>query len=629
MERRLAAILIADIVGYSRLMNEDEAGTHQAARSTFRELVEPKAVQYRGRIIKGTGDGVLMEFGSAVDAVTFAVEVQYAMRERNHDVPDDRQILLRIGVNIGDIIFESDDIYGDGVNVAARIEGLAEPGGICVARSVYDQVRGKLDLTFKSAGERKVKNIAESVPVHQLLLDDKAQQLVTPVAASSPEPKKKPDIAYAAAAFAVLLVAGALFWWQPWAPSLGDAPSGEPAKSAALTLPDKPSIAILPFANISGDPKQDYFVDGFTEDLITNISQSKELLVIARNSSFKFKGREVKIKQVAGELGVAYVLQGSLRRLGENMRITVQLIDAGNGAHVWAKRYDTPVAKLFDVQDELTREIAGTLLANIGVADLAKSAQKRPKDLSAYDYVLRARAQFSSHEKESTLKARALVEQAIAIDPGFAAAYATLGDTFILAFILQWEGPEALDRAYDAGRKAVELDRLSSISHELLGRVFLRRRQHDDAVASLERSIALNPNRSRSYASLADTLTFANRSEEAIKLVRKAIRLDPFYSPRYNLYLGRAYYFSKQYDKAMAQLKTCAARAPKFRACYMYLIPTYAELGRQTDAKDAVARLLKIAPKFSISTSVRKHLPFVPTAMQFYISGLRKAGLPE
>ncbi len=626
MKRRLAAILITDIVGYSRLMSEDEAGTHQAARSTITELIEPKAVQYRGRIIKGTGDGVLMEFASAVDAVTFAVEVQCAMRERSRDVPEDRQILLRVGINIGDIIIEPDDIFGDGVNIAARLEGLAEPGGICVARNVFDQVSSKLDLTFKPLGKRKVKNIAESVSVFKLLLDDKAEKLMTAVqvVASGWGGWKT----YAAAALTLLLATSGIIWWQPWVATLEPA-SVDSVAEAPLPLPDKPSIAILPFANLSGDVKQEYFVDGFTEDLITNISQSKELLVIARNSTFKFKGRAVKIQQVAKELGVGYVLQGSLRKIGEKMRINVQLIDAGNGAHVWAKRYDKPTAKLFDVQDELSREIAGTLLVNISAADLAKSAQKRPKDLSAYDYVLRARAQFAPHEKDATLAARKLAEQAIAIDPDYAAAYATLGDTFILAYILQWEGPEALDRAYDAARKAVGLDRLSSISHELLGRVFLRRRQHDDAVASIERSIVLNPNRSRSYASLADTLTFAGRAEEAVELVFKAIRLDPFYSPRYNLYLGRAYYFSKQYDKAMAQLKTCAARAPKFRACYMYLIPTYAELGRQADARDATARLRKIAPEFSISTSVQKHLPFVPSAMQFYIGGLRKAGLPE
>ncbi len=627
MERRLAAIVAIDVVGYSRLMNKDEGGTHLAVKDTVKSLINPKVAQYRGRIVKLTGDGALFEFASAVDAVTFAVEMQCAMRERNCDVPEERRIEYRVGINIGDIFIEPEDIYGDGVNVAARLEGLSETGGICIARNVFNQVKGKLDLTFKPLGKQKVKNIEEAISIYRVNIDGKAEQLVTAVQTGGPD--RKLQARYVAAAAALLLMAAGIVWWQPWARRVGDPSPGEPAISSSLPLPDKPSIAILPFANLSGDPQQEYFADGFTEDLITNIAQSKELLVIARNSTFKFKGRAVKIQQVAEELGVGYVLQGSLRRIGKNMRITVQLIDASNGAHVWAKRYDKPTAKLFDVQDEVSREIAGTLLVNISAADLAKSAQKRPKDLSAYDYVLRARAQIATHEKDATLEARALAEQAIAIDPDYAAAYATLGDTFILAYILQWAGPEALNLAYDAARKAVELDPLSSTAHELLGRVFLRRRQHDDAVATFERSIELNPNRSRNFASLADTLTFANRAKEAVELMHKAIRLDPFYSPLYNLYLGRAYYFSKRYDKAVAQLRTCAARAPKFRACYMYLAPTYAELGRQADAERTATTLLKISPNFSIATSVQKHLPFVPSAMQFYIRGLRKAGLPE
>jgi tetratricopeptide (TPR) repeat protein len=337
----------------------------------------------------------------------------------------------------------------------------------------------------------------------------------------------------------------------------------------------------------------------------------------------------VKIRQVAEELGVRYVLEGSVRRIGETIRITAQLIDATNGAYVWAKRYDKPTAKLLDVQDEVSREIAGTLLVNIRKTDLAKASQKRPNNLSAYDYVLRARARSDATGKAANLEARALAEKAIAIDPKYAPAFAVLGETFNSAYIVQWEGPEALDRAYEAARKAVELDPLLSTAHELLGRVFLRRNQHDDAVAAIGRSIKLNPNRSRHYGSLADAQTFANRPEEAIALMKMAMRLDPFYPARDNMYLGRAYYFSKQYNQAVTELKTCAARAPKWRPCYMYLAPAYAELGRQADAERSVETLLKIAPKFSISKSVQKHLPFVPSAMQFYIGGLSKAGMPE
>lgn len=618
-ERRLAAILAADVVGYSRLMGEDEEGTLNALNAHLTELIEPRIAEYTGRIVKTTGDGLLVEFASVVDAVHCAVAVQAGMAECNSETPENRKIEFRIGINVGDVIVQDDDVYGDGVNVAARLEGLADSGGICISRAARDQIRDKLDYGLEDLGEVEVKNIARPVRAFRILRDGAAVN--TPIHSMA----KKRGLALAATLAVALIAGGGLWWWQPWVERV------EPTRQdrIAIPLPDKPSIAILSFENLSGDPQQDYFADGFTEDLITNVAQSKDLFVIARNSTFTYKGKAVKVRQVAEELGVRYVLEGSVRRIGENMRITAQLIDAAGGTHVWAKRYDKPVAELFGVQDEVSREIAGTLLTNIKKADLAKASQKRPTDLTAYDYVLRARARWGVPGKAAKLEARALAEKAIAIDSNYAAAYAVLGDTFNSAYITQWEGPEALDHAYEAARKAVELDPQLSSAHELLGRVFLRRGQHDDAVTAIERSVTLNPNEARHYASLADTLTFANRAEEAVELIERANRLDPFYPPRQNMYLGRAYYFSRQYDKAVTELKTCAARAPKWRPCYMYLAPAYAELGQLADAKQSVETLLKIAPKFSISTSVQKHLPFVPSAMQFYIGGLRKAGVPE
>ena len=619
MERRLVAIFAADVVGYSRLMGEDEEGTLSALNSHLTELIEPLISEHNGRIVKTTGDGLLVEYSSVVDAVHCAVAFQKGMTERNADVPDNRKIEFRIGINVGDVIVQNDDVFGDGVNVAARLEGLADPGGICISRAARDQIRDKLNYGLEDLGEVEVKNISRPVRAFRILQDGKAAKAPSRLASN------KRRLAIAATLTAALIGGGGLWWWQPWiervAPTRPD--------RIAIPLPDKPSIAILPFANLSGDPEQEYFADGFTEDLITNVAQSRELFVIARNSTFTYKGRAVQIRQVAEELGVRYVLEGSVRRIGETIRITAQLIDAADGTHVWAKRYDQPAAKLFDVQDEVSREIAGTLLVNIGKADLAKASLKRPKSLSAYDYVLRARAKYRVFRKDTVIEARALAEKAISIDPDYAPAHALFGDTFILAYILQWEDARSLARAYAAARKAIEIDPLSSTSHALLGRVFLRRRQHDEAVAAIERSVALNPNRARPYAFLADALTFAGRAEEAVELLFVAMRLDPFYSPLYNLYLGRAYYFSQQYKKALSQLETCAARAPKFRACGMYLIPTYAELGRQADAERQIATLLKIAPKFSIAASVQTHLPYVPSAMQFYLRGLRKAGAPE
>lgn len=571
MLRRLTAILIADVVDYSRLMGEDEVRTLAALAELRGELFEPVVSARGGKVIKRMGDGWIVEYPNISDATASAIEIQKGLLD--HEI-----IRLRIGVHIGDVTFQDDDVYGDGINVAARLEALAEPGQVLISDTAHQSLDGKAAHNFGGGDQQELKNIARPVAVWHWPAEKITTKIVTEV---------------------------------------------------NLSLPDKPSIAVLAFNNMTGDPQQEYFADGFTEDLIASIAQSKDLFVIARNSSFTYKARVVPIPQIAEELGVRYVVEGSIRRIGENMRITAQLIDAGNGAHVWAKRFDEPMSRLFDLQDEISQEIAGALLASVGKADLAKASQKRPKDHSAYDYVLRARAQLALAKRETTLQARRFAEQAIVIDPDYAPAYAILGETFSVDYIRQWEGSDALERAYDAAQKAIELDPLSSDAYALLGRIFLRRRQYDDAVATHKKSIALNPNRADSYAFLADTFTFMDRADEAIDTILTAMRLDPYYPVLFDLYLGRAYYFSKQYEKAIAQLRTCVVRAPKFRPCYMFLAPAYAELGNQGDAQRNVETLLKIAPDFAISTMVRKHLPFVPSAMQFYIHGLRKAGVPE
>jgi len=612
------------MVGYSRLMEAGERDTIARHKSHQSDLINPKIATHHGRVVKTMGDGLLVVFASVVDAVECAAAIQRAMPGREGAVSADRRIEYRVGINLGDIVIDGDDILGDAVNVAARIEAMADVGGVYLSGTAYDHLKQTVDVGYEYLGERQVKNIGKPVRVYRVLLDPEDAGKI--IGEDRVTARSVPIKGMAVAALVALVVAGGAVWfWKPWAPAY------EPASMAnmAFPLPDKPSLAVLPFANLSGDPQQEYIADGFTEDLITNVAQSKDLFVIARNSVFTYKGRAVKIRQIAEELGVRYVAEGSIRPIGDNMRITAQLIDAANGAHVWGKRYDEPISKLFDLQDEISREIAGALLASIGKADLAKASLKRPKDHSAYDKVLHARALFSKASHESTLQARRFAEQAIVVDPGYAPAYAILGDTFSIAYVVQWEGPDALERAYGAALKAVELDPQSSAAYSLLGRVFLRRRQYDDAVASHRKSIALNPNRAESYAFLADTLTFMGQADEAIDAVRTAMRLDPFFQPLFDMYLGRAHYFSTQYDKAASQLRTCAVRAPKFRACYTFLAPTYAELGNQAEAQRTVEALLAIAPEFSISKSVRKHLPFIPSAMQFYVSGLRKAGVPE
>ncbi len=619
MQRRLVAILAADVAGFSRLVALDEERTISTLRRFRNELIDPSIDRYHGRIANTAGDSLLVEFPSVIEALRCAIEIQDGMEEKNADAPDDRQIRFRIGINIGDVVSQDDDLLGDGVNVAARLEALAKPGEIYLSRAARDQVRDRMDIPLEDMGEVEVKNIPRPVRVFRV------SRNVAPGATARQRAPGKSRRILAGLIFGVAVAAGALLWWSPWTRQ----EASMRMERLAHPIPDQPSIAVLPFDNLSGDPEQEYFADGFSEDLITNLAQSNDLFVAARNSTFTYKGKPVKIRDVAEELGVRYVLEGSIRRLGDDIRITAQLIDATTGAHVWAKRYDEPLGKLFDVQDELSREIAGTLLSNINKVDLVRSRQKRPSEMSAHDYVLQARARFARRSKSTTMEARELAERAIAVDPNYAPAYAVLGDTYNSAYILQWEGSEALEKAYSAARKAVELDPQLSEAHELLGRVLLRRGQHDEAITSLERSIQLNPNRSDNYASLADTLTFANRPNEAIGLLQKAMRLDPFYSPRYDMYLGRAYYFAGRYDEGIAELKNCAVRAPRYRPCFMYLAPAYAEAGKGGEAREAVDALLKVSPDFSIGNSVEGHLPFVPDALEFYVSGLRKAGAPE
>lgn len=619
MQRRLVAILAADVAGFSRLVALDEERTISTLSRYRSEIIDPTIDRYHGRIANTAGDSLLVEFPSVIEALRCAIEIQEAMNEKNSAIPDDRKILFRVGINIGDVVEQDGDLLGDGVNVAARLEALAEPGEIYLSRAARDQVRDRMDFTLEDMGEVEVKNIPRPVRVFRIARELPPRATVERRASSH----RRRTVGILA--LAIALAGGAIYLWSPWTRQ----EATMRLERIAHPIPDQPSIAVLPFNNLSGDPEQDYFADGFSEDLITNLAQSNELFVAARNSTFTYKGKAVKIREVAEELGVRYVLEGSVRRLGDEIRITAQLIDASTGAHVWAKRYDEPLGRLFDVQDELSREIAGTLLTNINKIDLVRSKQKRPSELSAHDYVLQARARFALRSKATTMEARELAKKAVAADPEYAPAYAALGDTYNSAYILQWEGPEALDEAYVAARKAVELDPQLSEAHELLGRVLLRRGQHDEAITALERSIELNPNRSDNYASLADTLTFANRPEEAVGLLQKAMRLDPFYSPRYDMYLGRAYYFAGRYDESIAELKNCAVRAPKYRPCYMYLAPAYAEAGHGAEAREAVDQLLAVSPNFSINNSVEGHLPFVDTALEFYVSGLKKAGVPE
>lgn len=432
MERRLTTILSADVVGYSRLIREDEACTLAGLKSHRKEIIEPKAIQYHGRTIKLMGDGALMEFASVVEAVTFAVEVQCAMQVRNAEVSETRRIEFRIGINVGDIVVEGEDIYGDGVNIAARLEGLAEPGGVCVRRNVRNQVHDKLDLTFEDLGDVLVKNIAEPIRAYKIILDERAERLVTPIM-TPPRGRVAYRVTIAACLMGCMVLAG-LAWWSPWAPDV------EPASvdRMAFALPEEPSIAILPFENLSGEPDQDYFADGMTEDLITDLSKISGLFVIARKSSFAYKGRQVNVPQVAEELGVRYVLEGSVRRAGDEVRINAQLIDTVTRGHLWAERYDGSLADVFGLQDMVTRKIVAALAVKLTAIEQERIAQKETESAKAYDVFLQGWQHYLRQKPENFRKAISYFEEALDTDPEYGRAYAALALTYLQVWKRYW-----------------------------------------------------------------------------------------------------------------------------------------------------------------------------------------------
>ncbi len=529
--RKLAVILAADVVGYSRLMAADEEGT-LALLNARRQVIDELIARHHGRIFGTAGDSVIAEFASPVEAVRAAAAIQEEIVRRNADLPEPRRMLFRVGVNLGDVMVGGDDLFGDGVNVAARLEAMAEPGGLCISGAVYDQVRNKVELGFEDLGERALKNIADPVRVFGLRRDRQAD----------PAPR--------AAAMA----------------------TGRPS---AL-----PSIAVLPFANFGGEPEQDYFADGLTEDLITELSRFQELRVIARNSVMTYKGKPARVQEVGRDLGVRYVLEGSVRKAGARVRITAQLIEAATGHHLWAERYDRDLADIFEVQDEVTSRIVATLAGKLGESERRRARSRQTENLEAYDCVLRGREFWLKFTPEANREARALYETAIELDPDYARAYAGLAWTYLVEHSERWAGPEErpLERALAYARQGVEVNPASHSNHLALGQVCLSKGLHDEALEALETAIALNPNDADGYAFLARALTFAGRPEEAIELVEKAHqRLNPAAPRWYALNLGMALYLARRYEDAITAFRK---GRPLGDVGYRWLAATHGQLGR-------------------------------------------------
>ncbi len=587
VERRLAAILATDMVGYSRLMEADEAGTIARQKAHRKELIDPKIAEHKGRIVKSTGDGLLVEFASVVDAVQCAADVQAGMAEREAEVPQEQRIQYRVGINLGDIVIDGDDILGDGVNVAARLEGQAEPGGVCISGVVHQSVEGKLDLTFEDLGEQKVKNIKRPVRVYRVLMDGRGAGAAGTAADTGP----------------------------------------------ALELPDKPSIAVLPFQDMSAGKDQEYFADGIAEDIITGLSRNRRVFVIARNSTFTYKDKSVDVKRVSQELGVRYVLEGSVRKARSRVRITAQLVDATTGNHVWAERYDRELVDIFAVQDEITQNIVAAIGPELVSAEMQRARRKDPNSLDAWECTMRARWHGDRLTRVDNEETRRLALRAIELDPGAAPGFNILAYTHVLDSLYGWSEsrPQSISDAYEAAQKAVALDDRDADAHTALGTANWMLRRFDDAVGSLETAIDLDPNFALAHGSLGGVLAYTGRTDEAAERLATAMRLSPRDPHRFwwLYWRGLADFMEERHDEAAEWVRKALRINPDFPSGHRLLAVVYVRMGRIDEARAALDQYLRLVPGQTVET-VRTELLFKrPEDLERVLDDLRKAGLPE
>jgi adenylate cyclase len=618
VKRKLAAIFSADVEGYSLLMGDDEEATVRTL-TAYREVIAGFVDQRQGRVVDSPGDNLLAEFDSVVDAVQCAVEVQQEITARNADLAENRKMQFRIGVNLGDVIQEGKRIYGDGVNIAARIEGLAEGGGVCVSRSAHDQVKNKLPLGYKYLGEHQVKNIKEPVRVYRVLTEPEAAGKVI----GEKRMGKRLGLLAAIVSVAVVVGSAAVVWHFYFRPLPIEPVSPE---RMAYPLPDRPSIAVLPFDNLSEDPKQEYLSDGITEEIISALSQVPKLFVIARNSTFTYKGEPVKVKQVAEELGVRYVLEGSVRKAGDKIRITAQLIDALAGHHLWAERYHGNLNDIFALQDEITKKIVTAMQVKLTEGEQVRAAGKGTNNLEAYLKYLQAIAYIERFNIESNALGRQLAEEAIALDPEYAWAYRALATTHMMdAWLGTSKAPkQSLAKAMELLQKAIVLDDTYAEAHGNLGFLFSMTGQHDNAVATAEHAVALNANSAYAHAILGHTLRFAGRWDEAIPEYKKAIRLNPIPPNQYLFGLGLAYAWTEQYEEAMTWGEKAVRKEPDSFLAHLMMAVIYSVSGRDEDARAEAAEVLRIHPKFSLEKFEKRA---TGKDKERFIGALRKAGL--
>ncbi len=582
VQRRLTAILAADVAGYSRLMGEDEEGTLARLKAHRRELIDPRFAEHSGRIVKTTGDGMLVEFASIVDAVRCAIAVQRGMAERNEGGIKDRAIEFRVGIHVGDVVIEGNDIFGDGVNIAARLEGIAKPGSICISDDAFRQVRGKLDATFDDLGEQQLKNIARPVKAYAIRIERAA---VRPASANAhPE------------------------------------------------LPDKPSIAVLPFDNMSAEPGQEYLADGIVEAITAALSRIRSFFVIARNSAFTYKGRAVNVRDIGKELGVAYLIEGSVQKGGNRLRIIVQLVETQSGAHVWSSRYDGTLDDVFDLQDRIAEQLAGAIQPSIRIAEIERSRRKRPQDLGCYDYTMRAMPHVWALEKNEASKALDLLDQALAIDPDYPLALSLAGWCHAQRSVYNWaeDIAEAQAKARSLGERAAEISGDDPIILAVLGAIHTFLRNYGTARILLERALSLDPNAAWACSRLGWVENYSDRPHEAITHLERAVRLSPLDPMNFNNYvgLGSAYQLLEDFEKAVMNFERALQERPNAKWIHRNLAPSLLAAGRPEEAKRSFSEMLDAYPGLTV-TKYKQAMVFSPASLERMAVYLRRLGLPE